>query len=454
MVTSVVRSLGDSALRTQLNTHSEAAGLETSLWWGKRTYRLMANASVTSITGDSADILLKQQSSARYFQRPDRRNGSNGLFSDAYDPSLASLRGYEAYTRLSKESGDWLWEAQTLIKSPGFEANDVAFNSQADRLWMNGNLVWQFSKPNRIARTGWFDVGGQQAYNFSHDLVDRQIQVYGQLQLLNYWYASAFVFYRPRRLDDQLARGGPVLARAPMTYWSASVSTDSRKPLVFSTQPDYYCSDGRCSWDLSLDATIKPMSNVSLELSPSYGYVSSRIQYVTAVADPTATLFYGRRYVFADLRERTLSMDTRLNVTFTPGLTLQLYAQPLIASGLYSNFKEYDRPRTLERSVYGVDRGTIAHAAGTYTVDPDGAGPAAAFTFPDPNFNFRSLRGSAVLRWEYHPGSTIYLVWTQSRSRNAPIGVGDLELRRDLPGLIDPPPDNIFLVKLSYWLGF
>jgi len=107
----------------------------------------------------------------------------------------------------------------------------------------------------------------------------------------------------------------------------------------------------------------------------------------------------------------------------------------------------------MERSVYGVDRGTIANAAGNYTVDPDGTGPAVPFTFSDPNFNFRSLRGSAVLRWEYRPGSTIYLVWTQSRSMNAPVGVGDLVLNRDWRELIGTPPDNIFLVKVSYWLG-
>lgn len=453
MVTSVARSLGDSTLRTQLNNHAEAAGLETNLWWGKRTYRLMSNVAVSQIAGDSADILLKERSSARYFQRPDRRNGSNGLFSNGYDPSLTSMRGYELYARLAKDAGDWMWEMSSNVKSPGFEANDVAFNSQADRIWMSGNLVRQWTKPTSLVRSSWFLVGGQQAYNFSHDLVDRQVQAYGQVTLLNYWNASAFAIYRFPRLDDQLARGGPVLARAPQLYGSAMLMTDSRKRVVLMAQPDYYCADLRCSWDLYFDATLKPASNISIELTPSYSYVSSGIQYVTAVADPTATQFYGQRYVFADLHERSLSMDTRLNVTFTPGLTLQLYAQPLIASGLYSNFKEFNRPRTLERSVYGVDRGTIAHAAGTYTVDPDGTGPAAPFSFADPNFNFRSLRGSAVLRWEYHPGSTIYLVWTQSRSMNAPVGVSDLVLNRDLRELIGTPPDNIFLIKVSYWVG-
>jgi len=98
-----------------------------------------------------------------------------------------------------------------------------------------------------------------------------------------------------------------------------------------------------------------------------------------------------------------------------------------------------------------VDVGTITRQSGTYTVDPDGAGPAAPFAFNDPNFTFRSLRGSAVLRWEYMPGSTIYFVWTQTRSGSDPFG--DLEPSRDIRGLIGPVPENIFLVKFSYWLG-
>jgi hypothetical protein len=451
MVTSVVRDIRDSTLRTQLNTHSEAAGLETDLWWKQRTYHLMAYAAASQVSGSREDLLRVQRSSARYFQRPDRRDGSNGLFSNGYDSTLTTMRGYGFYTRLAKDAGDWMWEIATNVRSPGFEANDVAFNSQADRIYMNGNLVWQFTKPNRFARSGWFNVGGQQSYNYSHDLVDRQVQAYGQLQFHNYWMVSGFFIHRFEHPNDNLARGGPVLATPSQNYFSVQVQTDSRKALSFSVNPDYYCSDARCSWDLSFDATIHPTSNVSLDLGPSYSDNATRNQYVTAVPDPTATLFYGNRYVFADLRERTLSMNARVDWTFTPTLTLQLYVQPLIASGAYSNFKEFNRPRSLDRSVYGVDRGTIGFASGTYTVDPDGAGAAAPFAIADPNFNFRSLRGSAVLRWEYHPGSTVYFVWTQERSGNAP--VGDLRLDRDLRGLVGAPPDNIFLVKFSYWLG-
>ena len=453
MVTSVVRDIRDSTLGTQLNTHSEAAGLETDLWWGKRTYQLMANATMTQVTGSPADILRVQEASARYFQRPDRHNGSNGLFSDAYDPTLTALRGFSFYTRLAKDAGNWMWEVQTSVLSPGFEANDVAFNTQADRIFMGANLVRQFTKPNRFARQMFFIFGGQQIYDFSHDLLNRQLQSYAQFTFHNYWNVSLYGQVRAPTLSDNLARGGPALGVASSWYTFANVQTDSRKALYLTLMPDYGCGDGRCSWDLMLDATIHPTSNLSLDLGPSYGYQATRTQYVAAVADPTATLFDSARYVFADLAERTLSMNARVDWTFTPTLTLQLYVQPLIASGAYSQFKEYNRPHSLERSVYGVDRGTISYAAGSYTVDPDGAGPAAPFTISDPNFDLRSLRGSAVLRWEYHPGSTIYFVWTQERSGNAATGVGDLLLSRDLRGLVGVPPENIFLVKFSYWVG-
>jgi uncharacterized protein DUF5916/cellulose/xylan binding protein with CBM9 domain len=453
LVTSVARDIRDSTLRTQLNTHAEAGGVETLLWWDKQTYRLMANATISQVSGSPADILRVEQASARYFQRPDRRNGSDGLFSDGYDSTLTALRGYTFYTRLAKDAGDWMWEVQTSVISPGFEANDVAFTTQADRIFIGANLVRQFTKPNRFARLMFFMAGGQEIHDFSHDLLNRQLQAYAQLTFHNYWNLSGYGQVRPPTLSDNLARGGPALGVASSWYGFLDLQTDARRALYVTLMPDLGCGDLRCSWDLALNATIHPSSNLSLVLGPSYSYQATRTQYVTTVTDSTATLFYGHRYVFADLVERTLSMNLRTDWTFTPDLTLQLYVQPLIASGAYTQFKEFNAPRTLERSVYGVDRGTIAYANGTYTVDPDGAGPAAPFTFSDPNFDLRSLRGSAVLRWEYHPGSTIYFVWTQERSGNAPTGVGDLALGRDLRGLTAVPPQNIFLVKFTYWLG-
>jgi hypothetical protein len=214
--------------------------------------------------------------------------------------------------------------------------------------------------------------------------------------------------------------------------------------------------EGAQQWSAGLGITWRPASNVSVSVQPSYDLSESRAQYVTALDDPTATDFFGRRYVFAGITQRTLSMDTRLNVTFTPNLTLELFAQPFISSADYLNYKEYAVPRALTKLTYGVDVGTVTTAqtpeGRRYTIDPDGAGAAASFEIVDPSFTFRSLRGNAVLRWEYRPGSTLYLVWTRSSSTS--LGVGSLDLSRDAEALFSGPAENIFLVKLNYWLGF
>jgi hypothetical protein len=210
--------------------------------------------------------------------------------------------------------------------------------------------------------------------------------------------------------------------------------------------------EGVRDYDVSAGLNFKPVSNVSLSVSPRYSKGQSTAQYVTAVEDPTATPFFGTRYVVSDLDQRTLSLNTRLNVTFSPTMTLELFVQPLFSANDFSRFKEFDAPRGLAKNVYGEDIGTVQEVDGGFLIDPDGAGPAGSFTVEDPDFNFRSLRGNAVFRWEYLPGSTLFLVWTQDRNSVAD-GVGDFDFGRDRSALFEADADNIFLIKVNYWLG-
>src|SRR5206468_8760520 len=128
----------------------------------------------------------------------------------------------------------------------------------------------------------------------------------------------------------------------------------------------------------------------------------------------------------------------------------ELYMQPFFAAAHYYDFKEYAAPRTTALRVYGRDQGTIARTIGAegvvtqYTIDPDGAGPAQAFTIDNPDVNDRSLRGNAVFRWEYRPGSVLYVAWTHSRAAGA--AYGDFRLHRDADAIWSTRPDNIFLV--------
>jgi hypothetical protein len=158
--------------------------------------------------------------------------------------------------------------------------------------------------------------------------------------------------------------------------------------------------------------------------------------------------------VFAQLRQRSVSAEARVNLTFSPALTLELFAQPLIASGDFSRFREFRAPRTTEKVDFdSLQLSALRSAAGrdsVYRLDPDREAATAGFSFANPDFNLRSLRGNAVLRWEYRPGSTLFVVWQHRREDTAPFG--DLRLSRDPAALLRTAPENTLVVKVSYWL--
>ena len=458
MFTSTARQMNDTILSDRLRSHAEAAGLDWDHRWAHRDYSWMGSLAASNVAGSTDAISLTERSSAHYFQRPDRRVRSDGLFGTAYDTSATGLRGYGFYTRLAK-TGDWFWETAQNWRSPGFEVNDLSYLDRADYKWMNANIGRQWTTPGSWYRNAVIITGGQQQFNYDGDRTDQQAQVYYGMEFMNYWNLRSFVIYHPAVDDDHLTRGGPVVMRAGYKDGMLQISTDARDRAVFNISVEGGPGVGAHTHMLTISpgVALKPASSVFISLTPSFNSSEDAAQYVTTRTDPTATAFYGHRYVFAYLRSHTWSLDTRVNWTFTPNLTLQLYAQPYFAAGDYTSFREFAKPRTLDKVVYGKDVGTITRSTATptsgamYTVDPDGAGPAQSFTFGDPNFAYRSLIGNAVLRWEYRPGSTVFFVWTQNRAGTD--AVGNFDFTRDRIALLRDRPTNVFQIKVNYWLG-
>jgi hypothetical protein len=459
MLTSADRQLSDTILSDRLRSHAEAVGLDWDHTWHQRDYSWMGSLAASNVAGSTQAIALTEQSSAHYFQRPDRRVRNDGLFGTAYDSSATTLRGYGLYTRVAKNSGSWIWETAQNWRSPGFEVNDLSYLNRADYKWMNFNVGHAWNTPGRWYRNAVLLGGGQQQFNYDGDRTDQQAQTFAQVELLNYWRVRSFLIYHPAVADDRLTRGGPVVMRSGYRDGMFQVSTDPRDRAVFNISLEGGPGVGAHThmFTVAPGVAIKPASSIFISLTPTFNSSEDPAQYVTTEADPTATAFYGHRYVFAYLRSQTWSLDTRINWTFTPNLTLQLYAQPYFATGDYTSFREFAAPRTLHKLVYGRDIGTITRAAATstsgaiYTVDPDGSRPAQPFTFGDPNFAYRSLIGNAVLRWEYRPGSTVYFVWTQNRTGNN--AVGNFDFTRDRSALLRDRPTNVFQIKVNYWLG-
>ena len=261
--------------------------------------------------------------------------------------------------------------------------------------------------------------------------------------------------------NDRLTRGGP-LTRDPAGYSAnISVNTDSRRTLQLRSGFQISGDDGGGSRRSgNLNATFRIGEIWEVQLGSNLSRSSSPAQYVTTVTAPAATNTYGYRYVFAGIDQQTFEVTARLNVTFTPDLTFEVYAQPFVSSGDYRELKELAAPRTFDFLRYGEDIGSISRGEdGRYRIDPTGQ-DQGVFTVTDRDFNFRSLIGNAVLRWEWRPGSTLFLVWQQTRSERLTPGLGvpegtygDLDLGRDTRALFRIHPENTLMVKLTYWLN-
>jgi hypothetical protein len=213
---------------------------------------------------------------------------------------------------------------------------------------------------------------------------------------------------------------------------------------------------------VSLGVNFRPNPSVQLSAGPSVGITRDPDQYLFTETDAAATETFGERYVFGRLHQTTVSMDMRLDWTFTPTVSLQLFAQPFVAAGDYRDFREFTTPGESEYAVYGQDRGTVcertAEGARTYAIYPtqtvscdDAEAATGMMSVDDPDFNVRSLRGNAVLRWEYRPGSALFFVWQQERSGFE--ALGGFDAGRDVGRLFRQPARNVFLIKATYWIG-
>jgi hypothetical protein len=346
ILSGVVRNI-DTTFAPLLARHAEMYGNDVVLRWGNRAYSLTANGAVTNVSGDPREVLLRQASSARYFQRPDRGRGSGGWLSNRLDSNATSLRGLGAYARLAKETGDWTWETALNTRSPGYESNDYAFQRSADYLWYNANLVHFWSK-----RTNWYQtmvgiLGGQAQQNYEGDRTGFQSQEYWSVQTRQFWNISQFLIVRPSVFDDRQLRAGPIVRTPDSRYTELDVATDSRHRVTGTLSLQYHWDhQGGRAPQVNLGANIRPVSNLSLSLGPSWSAGWLPAQYVTAVADPTATSFYGSRYVMSSIHQQTIGLDTRLSWTYSPTMSLELYMQPFLASAHYFDFKEYAAPRS------------------------------------------------------------------------------------------------------------
>ncbi|MBM3907473.1 MAG: hypothetical protein FJ363_05235 [Gemmatimonadetes bacterium] len=454
--TAVLRQLSDSVAALRLRSSAYVGGVDFRHEWANRAWSANGSISGSTIFGDPLVMVAAQRQSSRYFQRPDAGHVE-------VDSAATSMQGFAARLDVGKRSGTWRGNVSLSTTSPGYEVNDLGFQTSADRSMIDINLNYEQVRVGKHLRRWNLRFGPDATWTYGGELVAATMGAGGGGQFLNFWNFGFNYNYEFETLDDRLTRGG-VLAQKPASHSGfVFLSSDSRRRYtarLSASGAQSRAGDSRFSTNVSFG--LRPGPNLDLQLGPSWSVSTTAAQFLSSVSDTTALLTAGRRYVFGELTQRSLTLETRLNVTFTPALSLELFANPQLTSGDYTRLKALRAARTFSFTSFGAagSPGTLARdaAEATYTLDPDGAGPAEPFTLRDPNFDFRSLRGNAVLRWEWRPGSTLFFVWQQDRSANNRAayglpGIGVFEPHLDALDLIALKPENVFIVKLTWWVN-
>jgi hypothetical protein len=423
-------------------------GVDWTHAWANRTWSLDGNVVVSHNTGSAQAIDALQTSPARYFQRPDRESYRR-------DPTKTSLTGHVAEMSLAKLAGThWTGSLTLQDYSPGFEVNEAGFLGETDMRGFAPLIAYSEQKPGKHVRNWAQFLFWNPSWTYDGDMTFNGVGAITEAEMSNFWHYFLRLDWRPPVYDMGLTRGGPIARVVQQRAIQTEIASDRRKRYTYGVASSYSMNlAGGRGFSLSPRATLRPSSALRITLQPTFSRTHAMGQFVTRITDANATDTYGSRYVFATLDQRQLAMVTRVDWTFTPTLSLQLFAQPLLASADFKDYKEFTKPRAFEFDIYGKDKGTITRDDATrrYTVDPDGAGVASAFSFAERDFNRRSLRGNAVLRWEYRPGSALFLVWQQSRFGSIPSG--EFDFGRDIDALWNVQPENVFVIKGTWWIG-
>ncbi|HXV63597.1 MAG TPA: DUF5916 domain-containing protein, partial [Vicinamibacteria bacterium] len=441
MFTATTRE-GESADLSELHRSAYTGGLDFRHNWSDRTYYLNAKAVFSEVRGDPATILATQESPQRYYQRPDADYLS-------VDPLRTSLSGYGGTFDVGKEGGGHLrFSAGTTFRSPGLELNDVGFLRTADQIMQWSFVGWRIWEPFSIFRSLNINVNQWRGWDFGGTNLFDGGNVNAQLHFRNYWFLGLGLSRDGESISNHELRGGPSL-RLPGGWGNwFNVRSDSRRRigLYVGSWNFWGDNDWQRMTEIWSGITLRPVSAASISFEPNWSRRRRTLQYVETVDAND-----GDRYVFGSIDQSTFALTVRLSYSVTPDLSIQYYGQPFLSSGGYQDFKRITTPQASgfddRFDVYDPTELSFDASSNEYVVDegPDGAN---LYRFENPDFDFLQLRSNLVLRWEYTPGSTLYVVWSQDRTGDE--AAGGYSLGEGLGELYRIAPYNVLLVKVSY----
>ncbi|HUG01350.1 MAG TPA: DUF5916 domain-containing protein [Longimicrobiales bacterium] len=443
MLTAVARDMGEldagEPLFGAAAERAYAGGLDLHHRASGGTYNLYAHVNFSHVAGDPEAITNLQTNRIHAFQRPDQDHVE-------VDPLATSMSGVSAALRGNKQTGRLRYNGGVWLNSPSFEINDLGRLTDPDRIWQWAFVRYRSTDPGKVFRQWEVETGLENGWNLGGERINTWLLASAWAQWSNFWFSNLRYSTNLRAQSDTQTRGGPLMLQ-PRGWnlngsFDSNYNNDTRYGLSLNVFGDELGGGG---FRLGSNLVGRLTDRLEVSFQPRFASWESARQFVSSLADGREETF-GSRYVFGVVDRREVAAPMRANVGLSPDLSFELYAEPFAASGDFLRLGELAAPRTVDLLFYGTDIPATEQADGSLLVrDGD-----AEFVLGQQDFHILSFRSNAVVRWEWRPGSTLFVVWQQNRSSSgsdgSAVGFGQLG------DAVRAEGENVLAVKLTYWL--
>lgn len=423
-----------------LNREAYTGGVDLLHHWKDKEFYVDAKLIGSMVEGAPNAMINLQESSARYYQRADAKHIK-------FDSTRNRLSGYGGKIRIGKVSkGLWRYFTELNWRSPGLELNDLGFMHQADIITQKNSLSYFVNHPVSVFRTYSVGIEETNKWDFGGRYLFTEILVNGSVQFLNKWSVNTMIRYTTPSLDTRILRGGEAMKTPEVWFNHFYFQTDYSKKIAFSFHSDASLSVNKLYryYKIEPTITVMPVSNLKFYISGRYENMINEWQYIN-----TKTVNNEYRYILGKVDQRNLNLTFRVDYIVTPELSIQYYGSPFASVGKYSKLKQVTDPKAKSyKDRYNLINPELVE--GNYEVSESNDG-IIDYTFENPDFDFSQFRSNLVFRWEYRPGSHLYLVWSHEKTYDdKPAGTS---LDNAFSNMMDIVPFNIFLIKFNYWFS-
>ncbi|MBX2845931.1 MAG: carbohydrate binding family 9 domain-containing protein [Saprospiraceae bacterium] len=422
-----------------LHQSAYTGGLDFLHQWRNRDYYIKGNVVSSSISGSETAIERTQRSITHLFQRSDAEHLD-------VDASQTQLSGTGGAVVVGKNGGNWRFETAGMFRTPGLELNDIGFQLRADDIRHSTWVGYRTTEATDNFRAVRYNYNHLAAWDFEGNFNQLEVNGNAWLNTMNNSWLNAFAAHVPIDYSVTNLRGGPRLRLEPLTRFGVNFNTDSRKKLRAANFINYATRNNDAFQRLSLGTslTLQPSNALSVSLSPNFSTSTDQMQYVA-----TRSSDLGDRYIIGEIDQETLSFPLRLDYLINPNLSIQYWGQPFISRGTFNNLNYISNPTaaSLTDRFVTIKQESIQIDENQFLID-ENLDNTIDYSFFDPDFSFVQFRSNLVGRWEYIPGSELFLVWSQD---NSVFGFPENDLLSNLENEItENEPENIFLIKATY----